>query len=394
LNWLEYIKNDLSTPSGEEAGSETFNEILELCLSEPKKADISLLAARVATLSVLWDIGLDQVMVEEKLMAMLRQWKHRGDHYTVILSCLICTLTTGENIPYKVLEALLKSDICPIIHAEADKVLAVMSGEVVGDDSENGTDDDGEPSLGDYLIEFMEAWQACVVLLEEKQVEEQLKEMMSSFATILDHSSDLIRISAAHCLLSIADLSDRYDIDLSSEFVDIDKAMSRIVYDHSFEWTSSEGKSRKAFEQLAELIKSKETVVTVELLVVSGAPSRSTEVKGADFRHYAANANKKGHPVAGYADAALVEYFHSHLGHHFADLFSINNYHKYRSNSRAYEAMFSILSRHPASQSAALQIDSVRSYGAGSFTPGRNFIDRSYGSGKSRHRKVRVSDYL
>lgn len=394
MNWLNYIKHDLSLPSGSESGGEAFGEILETCLRETKKPEVCILAARVATLAVLWDLEVDEAMVEECLLELLRLWKRRGDYLMIIVSCLICVIGTSEKTSLKVLYSILKDEICPIIQEASDKVLAETTGEVIEEDDDNDDDDD-EPKPEDYLVELMEAWQACVALIDESSMKEQLKEMTSIFHQLLDHKIDTIRVAAAHCILSIVDLSDRHsDVlgdALNEEMSDICKSLSRVTYDHDFDW--GDGVSRKAFEQIVDLIKDKTTVVIVELMTVSASPTRGQNVGGNDFRFYEANANKKGHPVAGYADAAVVEFFHSHLGHHFADLFAISNPHRGRSNHRSYQAMFHILTRHPAARSSAVQIDGLRSYGSGSFSTVRSLIDPSYDR-PQRHRKVRVSDYL
>jgi len=394
LNWLTFIKNDMSLPSGNESGGEEFGEILEFCLRETKRPDICILAARVATLAVLWDLDVDESVVEECLLELLRVWKRRGDYLMTLLACLVCVVVTSDKTSSKVILSLLKDEICPIIEEASDKVVAEMTGEVV-DEEDSDSDSDAEPLPGDYLIELMEAWQACVAVISEDGMKEQVKEMTSVFHQLLDHSVDAVRVAAAHCILSIVDLCERHHEivgeSMEEEMADIVKTLARVTYSNDFDW--GDGNSRKTFEQVGELIKDKSTVVTVELMSVTANPVRGHNVTGNTYRFYEANANKRGHPVAGYADAAVVEFFHSHLGHHFADLFSINNPHKYRNNDRAYHAMFKILTRHPASKNAALHIEGLRSYGAGSFSPGRFLVDPGYERPR-KHKPVRVSDYL
>lgn len=386
------MKHDLSIPSGVESGGDVFAEILEVCLLETKKPDICILAARVATIAILWDLDLDEAMVEERLLELLRVWKRRGDYLMTIISCLVCVIGTSEKTSSKVLASILKDEICPIIQAASDKVLDELTGEAVEGDA-SSSDSDADPEPEDYLIELMETWQACFALINVDAMKEQVKEMTSVFHQLLDHKIDAVRVAAAHCILSLVDLCDRYEEDLGhvmdDEMADIVKSLSRVAYDNDFDWGS--GDSRKTFEQVAELIKEKTTVVTVELMTVTANPIRNHQIGGNDFRFYEANASKKGHPVAGYADAAVVEFFHSHLGHHFADLFAINNPHNRRSNDRSYQAMFRVLTRHPASRNAALQIDGLRSYGTGSFSSGISLLGDER---RRRTRKVRVSDYL
>lgn len=389
LNWLEHMKSELASPSSDIRGS-LFEEILEFCLNSTKKADIAILSARVATLATLWGAYHNDGLLEEKLIAMLHQWKGRGDYFTTILACLICVVATSETVPHKVVETLLKNYVAPVIHEESDLVAARLCGEEV---EEVNQSDEDEPVLADYLVEFMEAWQACITLLDEESAKVHMKAAMSSFVQLLEHEVDAIRLGAAHCLLSIADLSDRYEVNIDEELSEVEKTISRVAHDHDIDW-SGDGTSRKTFEAIGELLKAKETVVTVDLVTVTGAPARGSRETDADFRHYAANFNRKGHPVAGYADASLIQYFHSHLGHHFADLFTIKDIHRYRNNERTYNAMLRILIRHPASRSGATHIEALRSHGASSFNPVRsNNYGRSYDNPR-RHRKVRVSDFL
>jgi len=285
----------------------------------------------------------------------------------------------------------MKEYVVPVINSEGDRLAAKMSGEVEENDSD-ATDD--EPTLADYIVEFLEAWQVCVALVQKPVAVEMMKDIIASFISLFDHESDVVRIASAQCILTIVDLAERYDAEerFEDDFVEAEKTISRVVYDHDVEW-SDEGKSRKALQTMGELIKDRVTVVTVELITISGAPSRLNSIKASDFRHFEANTNRKGHPVAGYADAAIIQYFASHLGHHFADLFAVINIHRSRFNDRTYLAMYYFLTRHPASRSAAVQIDSIHSYGNGSFSASRGYINHDAGYQK-RHRKVRLADYL
>lgn len=393
MHWLEYIKGELALPASKENGGAVFEEILELCLSSVKKADMSILAARVGTLSVLWGINVSESMVESRLMALVSQWKTRGDRLSFFLSCVICLLATSDKTQEKVVESLMKEYVVPVINGEADRVMAKMSGEVVEEEESDVSDD--APSVDEYIVEFLEAWQVCVALVEKAVAVEMMKDIISSLIGLFDHEADVVRIGASQCVLTIVDLAERYDVEerFEEDFVEAEKTISRVAYDHDVEWSGEEGKTRKAFEAMGELIKERISVVTVDLVTISGAPSRYSTVKGSDFRHYEANANRKGHPVAGYADAAIIQYFASHLGHHFTDLFSVHNIHQHRRNNRTYNAMHYFLTRHPASRSAATHIDAIHQYGDGTFVASRGYLN-ALESRRRRHRKVRVADYL
>lgn len=367
-------------------------QILEFCLGQTKNTLIFPAAAKLATLSVLWSLGsLDEAVIEKQLFTILRQWKGRGKYETLILSCLVCILGTAESVETKVIEGLMKDEIVPIIRAAAEEVLAEQSGEIAENDKNDAAEDDddfGGPTK-DYLIEFLESWQACMALMTKEQATARIKDDIGDFLQLLDHSVDSIRVSVAHCLLTIVDLAERYQVDVEEEMKDVCKTMSRVIYDLGFDW--GDGSSRKAFEQLLDLIQNAQTVVTVDLMTVSANPTRGQQSSAADYRFYEANANKKGHPVAGYADAALINFFHAHLADRFADLFSVKDIHSQRSNRRTFAALQTILTRHPASRSAAIHVDSLRSFGAGSFTPGRSFTGRD---DRSRNAKIRVADFI
>lgn len=393
LNWLKFVHDDLTVPSGTETGGPEFLEVLEACLAETKKPEIAIMAARVATLALMWGIDIDEQHVENSILTLLHQYNHRGDHFTMLLSCLIVLLTSSEKPQGKVLDLLLKTDICPTLNAEADKITAKMSGEP---EKETETANEEEPALADYLIEFMEAWQAVVASLDDKAVlEGHLKDGAVTFVQLLQHDVDAIRIAAAQCLLSIADLAGRNDVDVSSELADAAKTIGRVAHDRDFDWPAS-GESRKTFESLGEWLAegtSGDYLVAVEMLPLSAGPTRGQMHSHNDRRFFEANRNKKGHPIAGFADAAVLEFFNDHLGHNFADLFAIHSAHKNRDNERAFRTMRSVVGRHPAAKNQSLQVDSIRQYGYGTAYRSRSFLAISHDR-KGGNRRVRVSDYL
>jgi hypothetical protein len=196
---------DLGLPDGSQTGGDVFMEVLELCLSQSKNSSVFIPACKVATLSVLWSMDVKESIIESALFELLNKWKNKKPEYTtLIIACLICIITTSDNVSQKMIETLLKDDICPIIHQEAAKVEAERSGGEV----EQGDDGD-QYQEGDFLIEYLEAWQACFPFLDSTQTQAQIKDMLSSFALLLDHSNDAVRIAVAHCILSVVDLADR-----------------------------------------------------------------------------------------------------------------------------------------------------------------------------------------
>jgi len=265
--------------------------------------------------------------------------------------------------------------------------------------STDGGDSDGDDS-STYLIEYLESWQACISLIIDQssdRVKAEIKDMFDDLLILLDHSNDSVRVTVADCLLLVVDAAERNDVDVDAGGdIDINEAvktMSRIAHDPEMDW--GDGTSRKSFEFVTSLIKERDVAVLLDLITISGAPSKGASTSQADFRHIVANSNRKGHPVTGFADACLISYFHSHLGAHFADLFSLSDLHSNRSNSRTFGALKHILSRHPSSKSAAVHIEGLRTFGSsGPYRPGRYFLsDSSYPSSR-RHRKVRVADYI
>lgn len=394
MNWLKYVHDDLGVPSGVETGGAEFVEVLEACLAETKKPEIAILAARVATLALMWGLKVDEHHVETRLLALLQQYKHRGDYYTMVLSCLLVLLASSERPQHKALSLLLKSDIEPVLQAEAEKVTAKQSGEVEKEETIQSSDD--EPALSDFLIEFLEAWQTAVACLEDKAlVTAHLKDDASVFVQLLHHDVDAIRIAAAHCLLTISDLAARNDVDVAADLQEAIKTIGRVAHDRDYEWPQ-DGRSRKTFEALGEWLASdeaKEPLVAVDLLPLSAGPTRDKVHSHNDRRFFEANRNKKGHPIAGYADAAVLEFFNDHLGHNFADLFAVFSSHKHRDNERAFRTMRTVVGRHPGSKNQALHVDSVREYGYGTAYRSRSFIEVSHDR-KGAHKRVRVSDYL
>ena len=363
-------------------------EILDVCLQSAKKPDVSVMAARVAVLASLWGADLGNLKVEDAILKLLQANNHRGDHFTVLLSCLVILLATDAQPQDKPLDILIKTHIIPTIQSEADKVTAKQAGEEV---VETNQADDDAPALSDYLIEFLESWQASVGSLDDTAlIESHLKDAASAFLQLLHHDIEAIRIAAAHCLLTVADLADRYDFDFAEEISEATKSIARIAHDPDYEW-SQEGTSRKAFESIGEIIAEGQFLVALDLVTLSAAPNGHQNVSGHDRAHFEANRNRKGHPITGYTDAAVLEFFNDHLGHNFADLFSIHNPHRRRDNDRAFQAMRHALLRHPGATSQSLHVDSVRQYGYNSHWRSRSFLDDW---GRKGHRKVRVADYL
>lgn len=390
MNWLKYIHDDLAVPSGLETGDAAFEEILEFCLREIKKPDESIMAARVAVLALLWGAPINEGLVQEQILANLHANKHRGDHFTILLACVILLLASAETVQNKSLDILIKNYINPTLEAEADKITAKLSGEEV---VESDVSDDDAPALNDYLIEFLESWQAAVGSLDDEAlVSAHLKESTTTFLQLLHHDIEAIRIAAGHCLITVGDLADRFDVALEEEFSEASKTIARIAHDRDYEW-HQEGTSRKAFEAIGEILAAKDYLVAVDLLPMSAGPTRDRTMGNNERRFFEANHNKKGFPIAGYADAAVLEFFNDHLGHNFADLFALRSPHTHRDNQRAFNTMRRAVTRHPGARSQSLHVDSVRHYGYSTGWRSRSFIDPSWEK-KGRHRKVRVADYL
>lgn len=386
-NWLIFVLRDMMTPKGMVGGGENFDEILMQLLADKKNPKNYVKACEVATLATLWGMELKVKEVEDAMYDLLCSDRHQNQYGLQILNSLLMLLLTESPIPTTLIEGIMKSDIAPKIHHYADRLTEKLHGHTIP----NEYADFDETVVGNpdnLLLNYLAAFQACIANMSEESTIFYIKDLITSLIVLLDHPTDLLRIQAAHAMLSVVDMAERCHLDISHHHQEAVKAMKRIIANHDVDWGN--GDSRKVFEQLAEMIETNDVVVIVEKVILSATPHKGQKMSAEDVLFYKAHSTKKGHPVSGYADAAVIDFFHSYLGETFNEFFNSDKEVGQRNNSRTIKALYDIASRHPAAKASAEHMANHREYGTSVYLPKSSEFEPRSRQGK----KVNVADYI